>query len=269
MMVQLCVELLVEAGYQAHAICGSRQALACLDELRFDLLLVDLKMPGVNGLTLWRKARELNPTSALVIMTSYGTMENAIEALRAGARDFLLKPFDPEDLVRTVGNALEALHREQDAKHLHSRLAILEQTLQQRREAEETLRQSEERFRVALDGSPIVVFTHDADLRYTWAYNPDPAFGYSAEDMVGATDIELLGPERAAELVQVKRRVLETGVGARQEVMVPLEEGPRFYDLCVEPLQHETGGVEGLACAATDVTEHKRTEEAALNRGAS
>jgi DNA-binding NtrC family response regulator len=113
-LVRLCAELLVEAGYQAQVAYGGQQALDRLAQERFDLLLLDLKMPGVDGLTVLRRAAELSPGVTAVIMTSYGTTENAIDALRAGARDFLLKPFEPEELLQAVGNVL-AQRRQQPA----------------------------------------------------------------------------------------------------------------------------------------------------------
>jgi DNA-binding NtrC family response regulator len=107
-LVRLCTELLVEAGYEAQPAFGGQQALDCLEQERFDLLLLDLKMPDVDGLTVLRRAGELYPGITAVVMTSYVTNENMVEALQAGAGDFLPKPFDPEDLLQAVGNTLAA-----------------------------------------------------------------------------------------------------------------------------------------------------------------
>jgi DNA-binding NtrC family response regulator len=107
-LVRLCTELLVEVGYQAQSAFGGQQALDRLEQERFDLLLLDLKMPGVDGLTVLRRAGELQPGVTAVVMTSYATKENTIDALRAGAGGFLPKPFDPEDLLQAVGNVLAA-----------------------------------------------------------------------------------------------------------------------------------------------------------------
>ncbi|MBU1751696.1 MAG: response regulator, partial [Chloroflexi bacterium] len=112
-LVRLCAELLVEAGYQAQPAYGGRQALDRLEQERFDLLLLDLKMPGVDGLTVLRRAAELYPGVTAVIMTSHGSRKNAIDALRVGARDFLLKPFDSDELLEAVGKALATHRREQ------------------------------------------------------------------------------------------------------------------------------------------------------------
>ena len=125
-MVKVCAEILTEEGYRVSQACGGREALTQLERGRFDLLVIDLRMPKVDGLTVLRRARELDPDVTAIVITSYGNMQNAIDALRAGARDFLLKPFDPDDLERAVGEALAARRREQERLLLRARLPILE-----------------------------------------------------------------------------------------------------------------------------------------------
>ncbi|MGB2603906.1 MAG: sigma 54-interacting transcriptional regulator, partial [Candidatus Sulfotelmatobacter sp.] len=116
--------------------------------------------------------------------------------------------------------------------------------------AEEALRQSEERFRVALKSSPITVFNQDLDLRYTWIYNP---VLYQHLQVLGKTDDEIIGPERAAGLNNLKRRVLETGVSSRQEVLVAHDQGKSSFDITIEPLRDSTGAVVGITGASIDV----------------
>lgn len=125
----------------------------------------------------------------------------------------------------------------------------------------ETAPSDSERFRIALRHSPIIVFEHDVELRYTWMYNPSPKFGYSVEEIIGKTDAELLSPERARALTDLKRQVLESGRGARDEIAVPLEDETFYFDLTVEPLCDAAGRITGLACATFDVTERKRLEK--------
>jgi signal transduction histidine kinase len=124
-VVAVCADILAEAGYQVHGVCGGQEALRCLEGERFDLLLLDLKMPGMDGLAVLRRARELDPGATAVIVTSYGTIENAIEALQAGARDLLLKPFEPDDFLLTVEKALATRRQEQENLLLQAQLPIL------------------------------------------------------------------------------------------------------------------------------------------------
>jgi PAS domain S-box-containing protein len=128
----------------------------------------------------------------------------------------------------------------------------------ERLRVEEQLRRSEERFRVALEGSPIIVYTADAELRYTWMYNPHPRF--RLEDVLGRRDDELVPPERVAELMALKREVLATGRGIRREVRLVVGDEERYYDLTAEPMRDATGAVTGLTVAASDITERWRRE---------
>jgi len=90
------------------------------------LLVVDVKMPDVDGLTVLRRGRELDPLLAIVVITGHGTLENAVAALNAGAHRFLLKPFDGQELLQAVEGALEQRRQEQERAYLQVQLPILE-----------------------------------------------------------------------------------------------------------------------------------------------
>jgi hypothetical protein len=125
----------------------------------------------------------------------------------------------------------------------------------ERKQAEAALRLSEERFRVALKGAPVVVFTQDLQLRYTWINSPVLAWG--SQDSIGKTDAEIVGGEEGARLTAIKQEVLRTGVGSRTEVSVAFEGLMHYFDLIVEPLRDPSGMLLGLICSATDITSSK------------
>ena len=127
------------------------------------------------------------------------------------------------------------------------------------RDTEEALRLANERFRTALEASPVVVFNQDRELRYTWIHNP--ALGYRADDVLGKRDIHLFErAEDAAATEAVKRRVIETGRGERVEVVLHHQGEAHDYDLTVQPLRDAAGAIAGVTCAAVDVTERRRHE---------
>ena len=122
--------------------------------------------------------------------------------------------------------------------------------------AEEELRKGEERFRLAIRDSPVHVVAQDRELLIRWAVNP--LRGMSSKAVMGKTDLELFSEEVAERLMVVKRRVLETGERAREE-LIDMREGARIvYDIRIAPLWDEDKNIEGLVCTAIDITECKR-----------
>jgi len=132
----------------------------------------------------------------------------------------------------------------------------------ERKNAEKAMRQSEERFRVALKDSPITVFNQDCDLRYTWIYNPHL---YWQHEIVGKTDAEIIGKEKAAQLDNLKRRVLMTGVALREEVQIPHDGKSYAFDLTIEPLFGADGSVIGITGASMDIARLRELADTLLD----
>ena len=93
---------LQQDGYQVETAAGGPEALAKNAENRFDIMLIDVKMPEMDGLTLLQKIKEIDSDIAIVMMTAHGAIRDAIEAIKLGAYDYLLKPFELEELSFTI-----------------------------------------------------------------------------------------------------------------------------------------------------------------------
>lgn len=110
---------LVRDGHHVETVASGEKALAAIGVTRFDILLIDIKMEGMNGLEVLRRIKETDPDTAVVMITAYGSIPSAIEAMKNGAYDYLLKPFDPNELGVIIEKIIE--HQAQARENLFLR----------------------------------------------------------------------------------------------------------------------------------------------------
>jgi len=101
-------DILSEEGYDVHLCSGGERALEYLERRPFDLILTDIKMPGMSGVDLLTRIRAKAPDVRVILMTAYASLDTAIQAVRGQAFDYLVKPFDLDDFRRRVSSALDA-----------------------------------------------------------------------------------------------------------------------------------------------------------------
>jgi DNA-binding NtrC family response regulator len=115
-------EILREDGFATDTAADGFKALGKLDEFAPDVILTDLKMPGLDGIAFMEKARAAAPGAVFVVMTAFGTISSAVDAMKKGAENYLLKPLDPEALGAVVDRAMEKARLVQEARRLRDRL---------------------------------------------------------------------------------------------------------------------------------------------------
>ncbi|MCX5801327.1 MAG: sigma-54 dependent transcriptional regulator [Candidatus Eisenbacteria bacterium] len=111
-----------QEGYEIEAVPDGARALELLRNERFDLLLSDMKMPGLDGLELLTRALELDRGIKVILITAYATVQQAVEAVKLGAFDYITKPFEQEELSLTIQKALRFKRLETENLELRSRL---------------------------------------------------------------------------------------------------------------------------------------------------
>jgi DNA-binding NtrC family response regulator len=100
----------MEDGFDVETAASGEEALNKMSSGPYDIILLDIKMPGIDGITLQKRIREIDDTSIIIIMTAYASVDTAVKALKRGAFDYVSKPFDPDDLSHLVRNALKQKH---------------------------------------------------------------------------------------------------------------------------------------------------------------
>jgi len=117
-MADLLAEILVDEGYSARTATGAREALWMLDSVRFPLVITDLRMPGSSGMDLLASIRRHHPQTEVIMITAFGTIDTAIEAIRQGAYDYITKPFKTGQILAVVRRALEKIGLEDEVRRL-------------------------------------------------------------------------------------------------------------------------------------------------------
>jgi len=121
-MVENCARILKKAGYECLTETDPRRALALVESERPDLLLTDLKMPGMDGMELLRRARETDPALPVILITAFATIESAVAAIKDGAFDYLPKNFSVDQLRIAVERALRQRELQLENVNLKSQL---------------------------------------------------------------------------------------------------------------------------------------------------
>lgn len=111
MTLKHCLE---SEKYFIESAINGEEALSKIREENFDLVLLDIKMPGLSGMEVLRKIREMGSKIDVIMMTAYGTIERAVEAMKLGAIDFISKPFTPEEIREIVKNVINRQNLEED-----------------------------------------------------------------------------------------------------------------------------------------------------------
>lgn len=117
-ILDMLEDLLTEADYEVSLARSADEALEIAGRLEPDMVLTDLQMPGKDGLELLAELRSLRPTTPVLIMTAFGSIRSAVAAIRAGALDYVTKPFDREDLLLALERALERRSLEDENRRL-------------------------------------------------------------------------------------------------------------------------------------------------------
>ncbi|TAL23023.1 MAG: sigma-54-dependent Fis family transcriptional regulator [Nitrospirae bacterium] len=124
-------------GYDVDTVDSAESALKVVEKTSYDLMITDIILPGINGIELLKKCREQNPEQVVMVITAFASMETAVEALRAGAYDYVIKPIIHEEIKRVVRNALRE-------RALRTENLLLKRQIDERYDFEKIVGQSRE-----------------------------------------------------------------------------------------------------------------------------
>jgi DNA-binding NtrC family response regulator len=116
--------ILQKEGYEVECAATGEDGLALLERRPFDLVITDLKMPGIDGMELLKRGRALRPSLNFVMLTAFGTVQTAVEAMKQGAYDYLVKPVDKDEITIVAAKALEVRRLTREVDRLRSQLDL-------------------------------------------------------------------------------------------------------------------------------------------------
>jgi DNA-binding NtrC family response regulator len=122
-MVRTLTKILERKGYSVDAACTGAEALQRLSENTYDLLITDLNMPVMDGLQLLREMKERHIAPATIVLTGHGTIQSAVEAMKLGAGDYLIKPCHPDELLMVAARLLELRQLRREVQYLRTQVS--------------------------------------------------------------------------------------------------------------------------------------------------
>ncbi|MBX9584219.1 MAG: PAS domain-containing protein [Gemmataceae bacterium] len=237
------VQRLLSGAFTVEAVADGAAALDAVRRERPELVLSDVMMPRLDGFGLLRELRA-DPTTAgvpIILLSARAGEESRVEGVEAGADDYLVKPFSARELL--------------------ARVTAQVQMARLRREAQDAVRRSEERFRLFMNHSPTTAYIKDAEGRYVFVNRTvERQFNRPLAEWVGKTDADLFPPDEARLVRRNDLSVMASGTTAEFEEASTRPDGVRHYLSFKFPLP-DGGGRLLLAGMSLDITDRKRAED--------
>ena len=128
------LRMILKPMYDVHTVENGQEAINFVSQKKVDLVTLDLKMPGLSGIDVLKEIKKLQPDIEVMIVTGYGTLDNAQEAIRFGAGDFISKPFNVADIIAIVSKAFERRSYNMKIKNLIQQVQVLRSSLGENKE---------------------------------------------------------------------------------------------------------------------------------------
>ncbi len=254
-------DLVAMRGYQVRTAANGRTAIAALEGGQFDIVLLDLALPDMTGHQLMDAIAQRNIDTTIVVVSGDASINAAINALRKGAYDFVRKPYQLAEMLKTIENALNKRRLEKENERINKKL-----------------HQSERWYRYLVDNSPDIIYTLDHEGRFTFVNDRvETVLGFKRRELIGKPYSALVYEEdvNAAVYVFNERR---TGERSTRNAELRLKckdgsKGPRSFENRFVTVELNSMGIYdhsslerfgrfiGTYGVAKDITDRKKAEE--------
>jgi PAS domain S-box-containing protein len=257
--IRMCESIKILLGgrnYRIQTYSSATDAMSWLESNPCDLILLDLMMPEMNGYQFLDHVKKSHPDVTVIMMTGHASIESAVEALKRGAHDYFGKPFEHDELIKRVENAL-------DQRRLRAERDIFRKKLES----------SEERYRYLVEHSPDIIFTLGEKGEFLFVNDTvESLLGYESSSLQGK-DFSIIVHGDDLEKVRAFFEVARKGkpLSDCMEVRLCYRTSPaNGVDCCIVELRasameefsvEKSGKIHGIYGVARDITERRRTEE--------
>lgn len=220
-------DLLEHKGYRTDVVSTGSAAISSVQQRHFGAVLLDIGLPDIDGITVLKRVQEIDPKLPIIIITAYTKEEDTVGALSKGAFAYIIKPYNPQELLAVLRRAVGVQALAVKAERVERDLSASEERFQ-------SVVQTANDAIILADRRGDIVFWNDAARRL---------FGYTYEEVAGQKRIE------RGEIVEAMETVRKRKDGALLDVC-----------LTVSPLKNAGGEVFGASAIVRDITEYKRAE---------
>jgi len=254
--------ILMAKGYQTDTAATGHEALEKAEGQSFNVTLVDIRLPDVDGTDLLGPLRERQPDMAVVLVTAYASIQSAVQALNQGAAAYIVKPMDMDEMLATVRQVLDRQRLVVENRRLYEET---QRELAERKRAQEALAREGNLLRTLMDSLPDSVFVKDRECRFIAANAAQlRLLGLQAqEQLIGRMDADFLPAETAEKRLVEDQYVIHSGqpIFDWEERVTDREGKVRWLLVTKVPLRDSQGRIVGLVGVSRDVTQHKRLQD--------
>jgi len=253
----LLKDLLSMSGFEVADAGDGVQAIDLFSQVKPDVVVTDIRMPGKDGLEVLAEVRQIDDTAPVVMVTGYGDLDSAVNALRRGAHDYLLKPINADLLIDAVTKGVE-LARLKRLERDYRR--VLEQQVEERTKE---LAETNDFLSGILNSSrgvSIILTDLEGVIKF-WNVGAENIYGYASEEMLGQHILQLF-PERdygVQTLADMNRLVQEQRKTIQEHVRRRAKDGRELTIFTtISPMLDQSGNIKGILSLGQDMTEQFR-----------
>ncbi len=243
-------EMLQDKCYRTKTVLTGEEAIAFMERQPTDLLITDIRMPGMDGLELIKQARESQPDLSCMIITGHGDMDTAVQAVKLGAVDFFLKPIDFTELEKAVGNEMDRLWLMQEIRQQQQEIAVFNKKLGREIRKNQVILHAAGQGIVGLDEQGEITFINPAALEI---------LGWERNELIACTFTELVGRDNAEDILSLPAAPLEADRSFCQSVF-KRKDGSIFPVEYVKSLIDERNSQSKIR-VFEDITERQAQQE--------